>query len=289
MSQLSRKALASRHLEEYAHFFRCPLCHQSMSFDNQSIVCSEGHSYDLAKKGYIHMLAQSVQTKYDKELFQSRRRIAESGFFTPLIEAIGNVINQSQEQTPIAVFDAGCGEGSHLAQIQEFVSFDTIGFGADISKEGVQLAANNESKSIWLVADLANCPLASEKFPYILNILSPSNYSEFSRMLTDDGLLMKVVPNQDYLKELREFFYEEREAFDNEKTIGRFEENFDLIKIENINYRLTLQQPLLSDLVKMTPLSWSANEKELKEIHARSGMDITVDVSVLIGRKKSKK
>ncbi|MFK4996759.1 hypothetical protein ACI2OX_02100 [Bacillus sp. N9] len=106
-------------------------------------------------------------------------------------------------------------------------------------------------------------------------------------MLTDDGLLMKVVPNQDYLKELREFFFETKEAFDNEKTIGRFKENFDLIEVKNIHYRLTLQQPLLSDLVKMTPLSWSANENKLKEIHMRQEMDITVDVSVLIGRKYS--
>ncbi|MFK4996758.1 putative RNA methyltransferase [Bacillus sp. N9] len=50
MSQLSRKALAGRRLEKYAHFFRCPLCHHSMSFDNQSLICAEGHRYDLAKR-----------------------------------------------------------------------------------------------------------------------------------------------------------------------------------------------------------------------------------------------
>ncbi|MBS4205648.1 methyltransferase domain-containing protein [Bacillus sp. FJAT-49754] len=260
-----------------------------MSMDNDhTLICIKGHSYDLAKKGYIHMLAQSINTKYDKALFHSRQKIAESGFFHPLVETIGKLIEKEIGQNHgTAILDAGCGEGSHLAQIQDYVASDTIGFGADISKEGVQLAASKSTKTIWLVADLANCPLASDKFPFILNILSPSNYAEFDRLLTDDGFLIKVIPNQDYLKELREVFYEEREAFDNEKTLARFEEKFDLVNSQSVRYSTHLEQPLLNELVKMTPLSWSANEKKLRRMSEMLSMDITVDLNILVGKKKS--
>lgn len=133
---------------------------------------------------------------------------------------------------------------------------------------------------------MANCPLADRSLDYILNILSPSNYSEFDRLLKDDGLLIKVVPNSDYLYELREHFYGDREAFDNEKTMTRFEERFELIKTETITYSVHLEQPLLNDLVKMTPLSWSASEEKLTQISEAANMDITVDLNILIGKKK---
>lgn len=289
MSQQSRKSITAELIAEHAHFFSCPICTRSMLFENNTtLVCTEGHSYDLAKKGYIHLLSQSVDTKYDKALFQSRQRIAESGFFTPLIEAIADLVESARLSENIAIFDAGCGEGSHLAQIQKYVTGNTIGFGADISKEGIQLAASNPSKTIWLVADLAKTPLANQKFPFILNVLSPSNYSEFDRLLTDDGQLIKVIPNSAYLQELRKIFYGDKENFDNEKTMSRFQEKFDLIKNQEVKYQVRLEQPLLNDLVKMTPLSWSANEAKRKQVSDTSAMDITVDMTILVGKRRKR-
>lgn len=99
MSQLSRKDMAVKLISKYAHLFRCPICSNAMSFENNgALICAKGHSYDLAKKGYVHMLSQSVNTKYDKALFYSRQKIAESGFFTPLIEKIGGLINEGQSK-----------------------------------------------------------------------------------------------------------------------------------------------------------------------------------------------
>lgn len=284
MSQTSKKALAAQRISERAHFFRCPICSSSMSFENNStLICDQRHSYDLAKKGYIHLLSQMVHTKYDKALFQSRQRVAESGFFAPIVEEIGEFI---KDKSKAAIFDAGCGEGALLSQLQnQLASHEIIGFGADISKEGVQLAAGNSTNTIWLVADLANCPLQSRKFDFILNILSPSNYSEFDRLLTEDGMLIKVVPNSGYLQELRAVFYGDR--FDNEKTITRFQEKFELMETRTVRYNIFLKQPLLDDLVKMTPLSWSANENKLEYISKLPSMNITVDVNILVGKQKN--
>lgn len=287
MSQQSRKTMAAGFISEHVHFFRCPICASAMAFTDQaSLVCTNGHSFDLAKKGYVHLLAQSTDTKYDKALFQSRRNIAESGFFTPLVEAIGQLIEGEQKHGLTAILDAGCGEGSHLAQIQQYIAGQTIGFGADISKEGIQLAAGNPSDTLWFVADLANSPLADGKFPFILNILSPSNYAEFARLLNEEGLLIKVIPNRAYLQELREHFYEDRSDFDNEKTMRRFQEKFNLVETQEVRYSVRLEQPLLNDLVKMTPLSWSADADKLLQISNMSALDITVDLAILVGRSK---
>lgn len=289
MSQQSKKKLTANLIYEYVHFFRCPVCSNKMELNNDhALICTKGHSYDLAKKGYIHMLSQSTQTKYDKALFQSRQKMAETGFFTPLVKAIAKLIEKEMSHNA-AILDAGCGEGSHLVKLQsELGSSNMIGFGADISKEGIQLAARNQSKTIWLVADLAHCPLASDSFQFILNILSPSNYSEFERLLKKDGLLLKVVPNRDYLQELRQLFFKKKESFDNEQTLNRFQERFDLVGMQDVRYKVKLEQPYLDHLVKMTPLSWSVSQDQLQKISGITGMDITVDFKILIGKRNTK-
>lgn len=58
---------------------------------------------------------------------------------------------------------------------------------------------------------MAKSPFGDQSFHIILNILSPSNYKEFKRLLVQDGLVIKVVPRPDYLKELREVLYDDME------------------------------------------------------------------------------
>lgn len=71
--------------------------------------------------------------------------------------------------------------------------------GIDISKEGILLAAKGYPEMIWSVADLAACPFADGKFYAIVNILSPANYLEFKRILNEDGVFIKVMPQEGYL------------------------------------------------------------------------------------------
>lgn len=37
----------------------------------------------------------------------------------------------------------------------------------------------------------------------MLDVLTPANYDEFRRVLSPDGVLLKVYPGQDYLREIR--------------------------------------------------------------------------------------
>src|SRR5699024_8950783 len=79
--------------------------------------------------------------------------------------------------------------------------------GLDVSKEGVIMAAKNYKDTIWLVGDLANTPIGDGSCQVILNIFSPANYMEFKRVLAPNGLVVKVVPRANYLKELREVLF----------------------------------------------------------------------------------
>src|SRR5699024_6469323 len=111
----------------------------------------------------------------------------------------------------------------------------------------------------------AQSPFSNQSFQVILNILSPSNYNEFNRILTDDGIVIKVIPGPSYLKELRDMLFSERDhtMYSNTKTKTLFKEQFHLIDQVNINDIKTLDEVGLSELVQMTPLTWSAEKSQV--------------------------
>ncbi|QGU96382.1 methyltransferase domain-containing protein [Clostridium bovifaecis] len=193
------------------------------------------------------------------------------------------------------ILDVGCGEGSHLNQVigklqkKTRIKFD--GVGIDISKEGIQVASKEYPNNVWCVGDLAKNPFMDKKFDIILNILSASNYSEFNRIISDNGILIKVVPGSNYLKELRKLFYykTDKESYSNEKVLNHFNNNFPLVDKEQIQYTVALDRIDLENLIKMTPLSWSATEKKVKRALDIGINKITVEFTAMYGENGHKK
>jgi len=290
----NRKITNARLLTEYEDIFRCPICSNPIEVVNlRSLICSNHHCFDISKQGYVNLLSHPLKTKYDKKLFESRKIFSQSGFFDPLITQICE--NMLEELKPtskfIKILDAGCGEGSHLSNIQQRIieqsQCNLLGIGVDISKEGINIASRSPSKTLWCVADLAKCPLTDKLFNFILNILSPSNYSEFHRMLADDGTVIKVIPESKYLQELRGIFYNQtdRTVYSNENTIELFKRNFDLVDIQRVQYGVTMENKYIEQLVHMTPLSWRASEELIQQVLGKNKLEITFDFSVLLGKK----
>ncbi|WP_169449791.1 methyltransferase domain-containing protein [Lacticigenium naphthae] len=252
--------------------------------ENKELVCSNNHRYALSKKGTIHFLNKSSQQNYSKELWKSRHSLAIRGLFTPLLDHVFDKI--ASYDGP--VLDVGCGEGSQLAYLRKKgLTGPTIGF--DLSKEAINLAATNYPNSFWCVADLADSPFKEQSFSTILNILSPSNYQEFHRLLNNEGQLIKVIPHSAYLKELRAIFFEEgdsRRTYSNKDVQDRFEEEFSNWQSEEVNYTVQLDKEGAKQLIEMTPLSWNvASEK--KKYAEDSVREITMHYLILIGNKSN--
>jgi 23S rRNA (guanine745-N1)-methyltransferase len=280
-------------IERFQEIFRCPICGGQMRLINlQSLICNNQHCFDLAKQGYVNLLARDNKTKYDNQMFEYRRTISRSGFFGPLNAVISQImINHLRNNEPASILDAGCGEGSHLTNIQEEIVRNTsnplLVVGIDISKEGIIKAAAEYPNAVWCVADIANCPFANNQFKFILNILSPANYSEYQRLIADDGMVIKVIPERDYLKELRDLFYKgsEREVYSNLATLELFCENFEKTDVENVHYQVNLDEKLIVPLLGMTPLSWGTTTERLQKIQEMNLQQVTMDFKILIGKK----
>lgn len=295
MSKISKKQGSAAYVQNYTFLFKCPVCGSEMDVvELSSLRCEKGHSFDFAKQGYVNMVTHPIKTKYSKELFEARGRLmANDRFFDPLTEDIAEVIPQHSKINGehLYILDTGCGEGTHLTDICNRVANngrDVVGAGIDLAKEGVLVAARNYSEKIWCVADLARTPFKDEQFDVILNILSPSNYGEFSRLLKPGGLLIKAVPQSGYLQELRKAFYSEseKESYSNEETVARFNEKFHLTEKLTVHYTKELGKDSLEALVAMTPLGWGADERKVVSFLENTPRQVTVDLEILIGEKQ---
>ncbi|SEG25527.1 putative RNA methyltransferase [Paenibacillus sp. UNC499MF] len=285
---------AARLLAAHETIFSCPVCDGRMKvIEGRSLRCGGGHNFDLAREGYLNLLTQAVKSKYGKSLFAARKAVNENGLFDPIrdeiAERIAEGVPPDKRRSRLRILDAGCGEGSLLSGIKRQVSGrtkgDLLAVGMDLAKEGVRLASKGDAEALWCAADLAKAPFRAASFDVILNILSPSNYAEFGRLLSGDGLLIKVVPEQDYLREIRRRLYAgtQREAYSSRRAVERFRERFTLLDSRRLKYTWQLRPGLLEPLLDMTPLAWGAGKDRLREVLAMEADEVTVDVTVLCG------
>lgn len=292
--QENKRIKSAKYVSNFETIFACPICNSSMKvMEFKSLICSNHHTFDFARQGYMNLTTHSVNTKYSKGLFEARRKLITDGeFYKPLSHAIAKIINEHTVKTKeiISILDTGCGEGSHLSNICDIVRSNffkgLVGVGIDISKEGIMVASKNYSNKIWAVADLASTPFKNKQFDVILSILSPSNYAEFNRLLKSDGLVIKVVPQSGYLKELREHLFHkpEKQNYSNSETVERFNESFQFIESSRLIYTMNFNKSSLEWLVQMTPLTWSTTEERVKSFLNKNSAQITVDLDILIGK-----
>lgn len=269
-------------LQKNKELFQCPVCHSTFSgVEDGSLKCFHNHTFDVSKKGTVHFLMKQSKNDYSKELFENRYRISQAGLFDPILTEIYEKISNREG----AVLDIGCGEGSHLNKLSEMgLQGPKVGF--DLSQAGIQMAAIHFDQAFWCVADLSQPPFASHAFDTLLNIFSPSNYQEFKRMLKPRGQLIKVVPEENYLIELRQHFYgddEKKKSYSNQDVVSHFSLQFSDYETKRVTYTFKLNPENLEDLLKMTPLSWSAEEEKLQTLLKTGLEEITVDVLLLIG------
>ena len=87
----------------------CPNCRKPLLEEEKRWICSEGHSFDKAREGYVNLLFRNGGTHGDnREMVFARRRFLDSRQYLPLrLLLCGRV----KEQSPNTLLDAGCGEG----------------------------------------------------------------------------------------------------------------------------------------------------------------------------------
>lgn len=263
--------------------FACPICQEDLTLVESSLKCNNRHSFDLAKFGYVNLALQIKQSaNYDKENFQNRQQILEAGFYQSILEAISDLLASSK--TPTTILDIGCGEGFYSRKLQENHPDKTF-YAFDISKDSVQIAAKSEPNWAvnWFVGDLARLPIKDASMDILLDIFSPANYGEFRRVLSKDGILIKVIPTKNHLKEIRQKVQDQltNKNYSNQDIKNHFQEHFTILSSQTASLTKTITAEQLKALLSMTPLLFHIDQSKIDWSQLA---EITIEAEILVGR-----
>jgi 23S rRNA (guanine745-N1)-methyltransferase len=178
-------------------------CHEPLERDGRRLVCPRGHSFDVARSGYINLLQpqerRSKQPGDTAEAVAARRRLHDRGVTVPLLDAIADMANVASDDD---ILDAGCGDGFYLGSLAH--RSGCTAHGIDISIPAIDAAARRYPDCEWIVANADRfVPYADATFMRVLSITARMNSAEFRRVLRDDGRLLVAIPAPDDLVELR--------------------------------------------------------------------------------------
>ena len=263
--------------------FACPICRENLTLVESSLKCENRHSFDLAKFGYVNLAPQIKQSaNYDKENFQNRQQILEAGFYQAILEVVSNLLSNSKNTKTI--LDIGCGEGFYSRKLQERHPDKTF-YAFDISKDSVQIASKSEPNWAvnWFVGDLARLPIKDASMDILLDIFSPANYGEFRRVLSKDGILIKVIPTKNHLKEIRQKVQDQltNKDYSNQDIKNHFQEHFTILSSQTASLTKTITAEQLQALLSMTPLLFHIDQSKIDWSQLT---EITIEAEILIGK-----
>ncbi|VKM24855.1 23S_rRNA m1G745 methyltransferase [Streptococcus pneumoniae] len=263
--------------------FACPICQENLTLLETNFKCCNRHSFDLAKFGYVNLAPQIKQSaNYDKENFQNRQQILEAGFYQAILDAVSDLLASSKTTTTI--LDIGCGEGFYSRKLQESHSEKTF-YAFDISKDSVQIAAKSEPNWAvnWFVGDLARLPIKDANMDILLDIFSPANYGEFRRVLSKYGILIKVIPTENHLKEIRQRVQDQltNKEYSNQDIKEHFQEHFTILSSQTASLTKTITAEQLQALLSMTPLLFHVDQSKIDWSQLT---EITIEAEILVGK-----
>ena len=253
----------------------CPRCQNAFALENNSLVCSQRHCFDLSRKGYVNLAPSHDQEaeKYGSELFESRRLVFEHGFYEPVARAIASRLPSDRS---FLLLDAGCGEGYYARFLSNVFPLADI-LGVDLSRDAITAAARIQSR----VADLKHLPLQNGSTDVLLDVLTPADYQEFSRVLSEDGQLIKVIPGRDYLCEVRRAvapWLRSGADYDNSRVLEHLKENASILSEEEVRITRTLTPEESQAFLRMTPMTFSVPQEVLSTL---SLSEITIHMHVV--------
>ncbi|WGZ95079.1 MAG: methyltransferase domain-containing protein [Candidatus Thiothrix putei] len=271
-------------------FWRCPLCNESLTLVERTWVCANRHSFDRAKEGYVNLLLVNRKHSADpgdnKAMLDSRRYFLQQGFYAPLAMALVAAIREHFPDTEqaLTVLDAGCGEGYYLNQLVQSLGANVQGYGTDISRAAMRLAAKQYPALSFAVASSFAVPLADASVDVLVRVFAPASEAEIVRVLKPGGLYLWAYPAAQHLFELRQLIYDTPQPHTVEELppLDGMQECPPL----SVNYPVTLpDQASIAALLHMTPYYWSASAAKQADCHHLASLNLTVDFAVRMMRK----
>lgn len=266
----------------------CPICGAALRREEKTWRCENRHSYDAARSGYVNLLPPSPKGKRhgdDKAMVAARTAFLSHGYYDPIIRAAAAMSAQVCAADSCVV-DAGCGEGTYTKAVSDACA--AAGrpvriVGIDLSTDALRHAARLVPDGVFCAASTAHMPLADGCAQLLLNIFSPYMQAEFLRVLAPGGYLLRAVPMERHLWELKAAVYDR--PYEN-PPIELPLDGFRLVREERIVTTAALtSNEGVKNLFLMTPYYYKTGAEDQKKLDHIAALPVTAAVSLALYQK----
>ena len=262
-------------------------CGLPLTQRERALVCPAGHSFDIARSGYINLLQpqdrRSLSAGDSQAAVEARAALEESGVGRAVIDAIIHTTAALRLPADAIAVDLGSGTGEMLGGLAK--AGPISGIGIDLSVAAAELGARRFPSLTWIVANAdRRLPLQDDSVDVVLSIHGRRNPAECRRVLTPAGVLIVVLPAADDVIELRTVV--QGEGVERNRIDAMLVEHaagFTVVERLPIREQLTLERSALLNLLRGTYRG--ARFKLSERVEAMERMDVTLSSEMCVLRK----
>jgi 23S rRNA (guanine745-N1)-methyltransferase len=198
-------------LDDVVRFLACPHCGESLARQGGSLRCRRGHTFDIARQGYVSLLAGGGKGAGGKgtagdtaAMVRAREEFLAAGHFAHLAAALAESAAEAARTVTgdACVVDVGVGTGYYLAAILDALP-DRAGLALDASRFALRRAARAHRRIGAAACDVwRDLPVADGAAALTLNVFAPRNGPELARIAAPGGRLLVIMPTPLHMKEL---------------------------------------------------------------------------------------
>ena len=249
----------------------CPVCGEKLTVSDKTMRCGNGHSFDVAKEGYVNLLRSSKNGDFigdDKISARMRRDFLGKGYYSVLKDELCRIFSEKRG----CVLDICCGEGYYTSALGENSNLNVFGF--DIAREMVRLAAKR-GKGTYFVANMANIPIAEGSMDYCIHLFAPFNEAAFAKVLKDGGRLYTVIPGRFHLWGLKQAVYDT--PYENDEILPQTQQ-LRLISQRKVMAQVTLNsQEDIQAVFRMTPYFFHTSQKDKDKLLGLDALETSIE------------
>lgn len=249
----------------------CPVCGEKLTVSDKTMRCSNGHSFDIAKEGYVNLLRSSKNGDFigdDKISARMRRDFLNKGYYSVLKDELCRIFSEKRG----CVLDICCGEGYYTSALGENSNLNVFGF--DIAREMVRLAAKR-GKGTYFVANMANIPIAEGSMDYCTHLFAPFNEAAFAKVLKDGGRLYTVIPGRFHLWGLKQAVYDT--PYENDEILPQTQQ-LRLISQRKVTAQITLKcQEDIQAVFRMTPYFFHTSQRDKDKLLGLDALETSIE------------
>jgi 23S rRNA (guanine745-N1)-methyltransferase len=249
----------------------CPVCGEGLRPEQSSVRCRNGHSFDVARQGYLNLMGGPQPRNADTaDMVAARRRFLSSGLYEPIAAEVSRRLAHQQ-----VLLEVGAGPGHYLSRMLD-ANPAARGVALDVSVAAARAAARAHPRASAVVADAwRRLPILSGRIGGLASVFAPRNWGEFARVMAEGGTLAVAIPNPDHLEGLRRRYGLLGVGDDKAERILRDAAGpFEPLGTKRLRFTATATADQVSDLIAMGPNAFH----RVPEVTGPHDLDVSVTV-----------